>query len=791
MFLCTLYRRMQTPNAERRTPNADMAVDVFKDMNDFQREAIAHLEGPLLVVAGAGSGKTRVITHRIANIIQHGTRPDRILAITFTNKAAGEMKERIERMLGLQTPWITTFHSAGLRIMKLEMARLGFAHPFTVMDEDDQKRLYKRIYKELKLDNKVVDARKVIWRISQWKNQLEDIAKIQPNDDLDLCAQQCHALYAKLCQEECLVDFDDLLVKPVRLFEGDEELRQKYLARFPYLLVDEFQDTNLVQYRLLRQLSDHRNICATGDPDQAIYGWRGADISNILSFEEDFAPCKKVLLEQNYRSTKVVLRAAQGVVSNNTQRLEKTIRTDNDEGKSISLLSVDDEMDESHAIAAAIDRMRNKGTLLANIAVFYRTNVQSRVLEDGLRRRGIPYRIVGGTRFFDRREVKDLLAYCKLLVNPVDRVSFERIHNIPARGLGEGTLDHLFAFIDEHEVSLYELLERDDWLERVAVGRAAKALRGMARVWRLLRTLPLGSPAACVRGVIELTSIETHYLQTEEPGEGQERVANVREVISAAEQYHEIHPDGGLPGFLSHVALITDTEETEARDSGRDQLTLMTLHGAKGLEFDVVFITGCEEGVLPLSRMGQVADLEEERRLMYVGITRAKRELYLSRARCRMLYGQTYRNEPSLFLGEIPSDCFESRDATGRRTLPEGDGVRGTAKLTRRQDVAAEVAELSGAAALAKAMTLGVTSALNLKDANRQEKKAYFDAPEILESDPLKPGDRIMHSVFGAGEVLAMKGSPEKRAVVIAFDRFGRKELMWSFCAGKINVTGA
>ncbi|MBA3937351.1 MAG: UvrD-helicase domain-containing protein, partial [Planctomycetes bacterium] len=388
-----------------------MAVDVFKGMNDFQREAIAHLEGPLLVVAGAGSGKTRVITHRIANIIQHGVRPDRVLAITFTNKAAGEMQERVERLMGLKTPWITTFHSAGLRLLKLESARVGFAHPFSVMDEDDQKRLYKRIFKELKLDPKMVDPRKIIWRISQWKNQLVDIAKFEPNDDIDIWAQQCHVLYAKLCQEECLVDFDDLLVKPVRLLENDEELRRKYVDRFPYILIDEFQDTNQVQYRLIRLLGSHGNICATGDPDQAIYGWRGADIENILNFEKDYDPCKTVLLEENYRSTKVILRAAQGVVSHNTKRKDKTIRTNNDEGRPLLLLAVDDEVDESLAVAAAIDRMQQKqGRHLSDMAVFYRTNAQSRVLEDGLRRRGIPYRIVGGTRFYDRREVKDLLA---------------------------------------------------------------------------------------------------------------------------------------------------------------------------------------------------------------------------------------------------------------------------------------------------------------------------------------------------------------------------------------------
>jgi DNA helicase-2/ATP-dependent DNA helicase PcrA len=763
-----------------------MPVDVFKDMNESQREAIAHLEGPLLVVAGAGSGKTRVITHRIANIIQHGVRPDRILAITFTNKAAGEMQERVERLLGLKTPWITTFHSAGLRILKLEMARTGFAHPFSVMDEDDQKRLYKRIFKELDLDPKMIEPRKLIWRISQWKNQLTDIAKVEPNDDLDIWAKQCHVLYEKLCLEECLVDFDDLLLKPVRLFEADDELRRKYVARFPYILVDEFQDTNQVQYRLIRLLAEHANICATGDPDQAIYGWRGADIENILNFERDFAGCKTVLLEQNYRSTKVVLRAAQGVVANNTKRKDKTIRTDNPEGKPLTLLAVDDEMDESLAVAAAIDRMHGQGRRLADMAVFYRTNAQSRVLEDGLRRRGITYRIVGGTRFYDRREVKDVLAYLKLLVNPRDRISLERVANIPKRGIGESTLEQLFTTAEDEGLPFHEILERDELLDRVAVGRATKPMRELSRTWRMLHKLPLGSPATCVRGVIDLTSIEEHYAASEEPGESQERIANVREVITAAEQYHETHPEGGLPGFLDLVALVADADMAAEQEEGRDEVTLMTLHAAKGLEFSYVFITGCEDGVLPLQRQGQTADLEEERRLMYVGITRAKEELYLSRARCRMQYGQTFRNEPSLFLSEIPSDCFESRDATGRRPLPSGEHVRGSSMTNRGREAGDLTQQLAGKAALDQAMALGITTGADLKAASRREKQAFYDAPQVLPDDPYQPGDRVVHSVFGRGAVVAMRGSSGQRTILITFDQYGPKELQMSFAAGKL-----
>ncbi|MBA3709715.1 MAG: UvrD-helicase domain-containing protein [Planctomycetes bacterium] len=738
-------------------------IDVYKGMNEPQREAIAHVDGPLLVVAGAGSGKTRVITHRIANLIQLGNRPDRILAITFTNKAAGEMQDRVHRLLGLKTPWITTFHSAGLRLLKIESHRLGFQHPFTVMDEEEQRKKFKRIYKELKLDTKVIDPRKVQWRISHWKNQLTKIDQVVASDDTDEWAKQCHVRYAEICKEECVVDFDDLLIMPVRMFEADEQLRQKYVERFPYILVDEYQDTNKAQYRLIQLLGAHRNICATGDPDQAIYGWRGADIENILNFEKDFSGCKVVLLEENYRSTKAILRAAQGVVSHNEKRKDKTIRTSNEEGKPLMVLAVDDEMDESFAIAAAIERMYKEGQKLSDIAVFYRTNAQSRVLEDGMRRRGLPYRIVGGTRFYDRREVKDLLAYLKLLINPRDRDSFERIANIPKRGIGEKSLEALYQIADDETVGPLEVLESTDLLERVAVGRNSNPMRDLSRAWRLVRALPLSNPTACVRGVIELVNLEEHYRATEDSGEAQERIANVREVITAAEQYHEASPEGGLAGFLELVSLVTEPDLAKER-SRADQITLMTLHSAKGLEFPVVFITGCEDGVLPLKRMGETADLEEERRLMYVGITRAMKHLYLSRARCRMQYGQTFRNQPSQFLDEIPSDCFQGKDATGRHAVPEA-----SKPMSARYR---NVAQAMRSGALMKGSDL---------------KRGGDSEAHVLEDDPHLPGERVVHSIFGRGAVVAMKGPREGRSIIIDFDQHGRKELQMSFTAGKLS----
>jgi len=752
-----------------------MAIDVFKGMNAEQQVAVGHIDGPLLVVAGAGSGKTRVITHRIAHLITaKNLRADRILAITFTNKAAGEMKERVHRLLGIATPWITTFHSAGLRILKQEAHRLGFSQPFTVMDEDEQGKLFKQVYKELKLDPKQAEPKRLLWRIGQWKNQLVDIAKVEPSDDEETLAQKCHAVYSAHCQKECKVDFDDLLVRPVRLFSEDESLRAQYQERFPYILVDEYQDTNEAQYRLLRLLGGHGNICATGDPDQAIYGWRGADIKNILNFQQDFPGCTVVKLEQNYRSTACILRAAQGVVANNTERMDKTIRTDNAEGKPLQLLAVDDEMDESYAISAAIERLHRAGRSLADFAIFYRTGAQSRILEDGLRRRSLPYKIVGGLRFYDRAEVKDLLSYCKILVNPADRTGLERIANVPRRGVGEKTFAILQELAEDEEVLLTDVLIRDDLLERIAVGRNANPLRDLARCYRVLRKVPKTDPSAVVRGIIEITKLEAHYQNAEEPAAGQERIANLHEVITAAEQYHEAVPDGGLAGFLDHVTLVTSGDDT--RNQQTDQVTMMTLHAAKGLEFPVVFITGCEDGLLPLKRNGQVGNLEEERRLMYVGITRAMHELYLSRARCRMQYGQVFRNEMSGFLGEIPSTCFESKDATGRRELPDATARYG--KSTVGGGGSPGTGSSGGRAAIAQARAAGlITSGAALRDADALR----------LKDEAWEPGMRVTHSTFGSGTVMSLAGGAENRAIRIAFDRVGEKELLLAFAAAKLS----
>jgi DNA helicase-2/ATP-dependent DNA helicase PcrA len=759
------------------------AVDVFAGLNEDQRAAVGHVKGPLLVIAGAGSGKTRVITHRIANLIQAaGTRPDRVLAITFTNKAAGEMKERIQRLLGIQTPWICTFHSAGYRMLRMDRSRDGTEGEFSICDNEEPEKYVRQIVKDLGRSPKEFEPKKLCHRISEWKNNLADFATLTPNDDFDAVCLQVAQEYVRRLNAENKLDFDDLLLKPVRMLEKDAVVRRRWQERFPYILIDEYQDTNAAQYKLIKLLGEHRNVCATGDPDQAIYGWRGADIKNILNFQADFDkpgdPVTMIKLETNYRSTQLILRAAQGVIVNNTERMDKTIRTDNAEGKAISQLSVDDELDEAYAIAAALARFHEQGRPWGEMAVFYRTNAMSRVLEDALRRRAVPYQLHGGTRFYDREEVKHVIAYLKLLVNPRDSGALSRIINVPKRGIGDGTYDQLTAFAEEQLVAPTEVLEKPELLAQVAVGRAAGPLTDFARLWRLLRTLPLGDPPACVRGVLELANLGSHY-SDQPPSEREDRLGNMREVITAAEQFRESDAAAGLVGFLENVGLNTDAGSREDKEVGQDRSQLMTLHAAKGLEFPIVFIAGLEEGLLPLLRGKEIEDskLQEERRLMYVGITRAMHELYLSRARCRMIYGQTFHFQPSRFLIEIPSTCFVARDATGKHAVPDPTPPPGSRRPSMQQS------RDEAKAAVAQALDSGL-----IKRGSNLRPTTQVGDDATLASDALVPGQRIIHQTFGRGTVVVLRGPFEARVAIIEFDKHGAKELQLNFALPKISL---
>ncbi|TVR12145.1 MAG: ATP-dependent DNA helicase PcrA [Planctomycetota bacterium] len=795
-----------------------MPIDCLAGLNARQQEAVRHHQGPLLVVAGAGSGKTRVITHRVASLIQEGVRPDRILAITFTNKAAGEMQERIEGLLGLKTPWITTFHSAGLRIMKLEQSRLGFEHPFTILDEDDQRRMLRRVVKEMELNPKDHDPRAVGSQISRWKNRLLTPDKVPAQDEYDTFLK-IYYRYTELTQIECVVDFDDLLLRPVLMFEEDEELRQQYQERFPFVLIDEYQDTNEAQYRLVRLLGGHGNVCATGDPDQAIYGWRGADIHNILNFEKDFPGCTTVLLEQNYRSTQTILRAAQAVVEHNTQRKDKTIFSEKESGDPITLITVDDQDDEAMAVAAACQRLHDKdGRSYSDIAVFYRTNHQGRAIEEWLNRRGLPYRIVGATRFYDRAEVKDLLAYARLLINPRDQVSFERAVNTPRRGVGDRTLDIIRDMALDEECAIPDIFLDDSLLDRVAVGRASKPLRGLAHTWRRLHALDRADAARCLRAILDITGLEDYHLQ-DDPEKGQERLWNLGEVISAAEQFVATHADGGLAAYLDHVSLITAVDN---RRGGEDEaVSLMTLHASKGLEYPVVFITACEQGVLPLVRHGATPDYEEERRLMYVGITRAQERLFLSRSVTRSQFGQTKRNPPSMFLAEIPDECIQHYDRSTIRSargdiedFREGpsypidslarqllDDAWSPEPMHERPAPPASSAPpqtavdpetlraqglLTTGSAL-KAALRSKGSAQGLAASRSAKAAATADsAPIVLPGDPFQPGDMVVHQLYGPGHVRELQGPSNDRRIRIDFDDGTSREMFLHFVGDKL-----
>ena len=627
------------------------------DLNPAQREAVLHTEGPLLVVAGAGSGKTRVLTHRVVHLIAAvGVQPNEILAITFTNKAAGEMRSRLEDLLPevARRIWILTFHAACGRILRREAPRLGYKTNFTIYDQADQVRLVKQCLEELERDPKRFPAKGIHEHISSAKNQLISPAEYRNRVDsfYDQTVADVYDLYQRRLFAANAVDFDDLLMLTVEVLARFPEAKERWQKAFRYVLVDEYQDTNHAQYRLLQLLAErHRNVCVVGDPDQSIYAFRGADIRNILEFERDFGETTTVPLEQNYRSTNTILRAANAVISHNSERKPKNLWSDLGDGDPVRVLEVEDEHAEARFVASEIARLVDEGVNGSEIAVFYRTNAQSRVLEDILVRQEIPYQVIGGPRFYERAEVKDLIAYLQVIDNPFDAVSLQRIANRPRRGIGDASLARLQTYADGHGLSLWEALE---FPEEAGLGpaqaRAVDALR------TLLQSLQAGALELAVDELVERTLDRSGYLaalEAERTIEAQGRIENLQELVGVAQEYQASAPEPNLSTFLQEISLFSD------QDALRDQqslVTLMTLHNAKGLEFRAVFMIGMEEGVFPHSRSLEENSLEEERRLAYVGMTRAKEWLTLTHASARALYGNRNYNLPSRFLDELPQD---------------------------------------------------------------------------------------------------------------------------------------
>jgi DNA helicase-2/ATP-dependent DNA helicase PcrA len=658
-------------------PGATQVERLLAELNGPQRAAVTHGEGPLLVLAGAGSGKTRVLTFRVAHLLatrQAG--PEQILAITFTNKAAGEMRERVEQLVGgvSRRMWVTTFHSACARMLRTEAERLGYSSGFTIYDEADSVRMMKRVLNELDVDTKRYTPRSVKHAISDAKNQLIDAEALaqQQGSPYEEVVAQAFKLYEKRMLEANAMDFDDLLVRAVNVLELFDEAREKWQRRFRWILVDEYQDTNQAQYRWLQLLTgEEENLTVVGDDFQAVYGFRGADIRNILEFEKDFPEAHVVKLEQNYRSTQNILDGANALIAHNRSNKEKTLWTEAEAGEPLRIAELSDEHAEARHVADAIEALSEQGLGRDEIAVFYRTNAQSRVLEDTLVRYEMPYQVIGGTKFYERAEIKDAVAYLNLLINPADQVSFSRVINSPRRGIGNTSQARLLSHANTTGTTIDEVARQAEQVP----GMGAAALKSIARFCDTIGDLRALAEKAPVAELVEDLLERTGYLEAlraERTVEAEGRIENLEELVGVATEFdtnralegdQELSP---LEEFLQQISLYTDQDDLK---DAEPLVTLMTLHNAKGLEYDAVFIIGCEEGVFPHSRALEEGEEEEERRLCYVGITRAKKRLEMTCARERRLFGGADRNPPSRFLDELPEHLVERhRDAVGSPT---------------------------------------------------------------------------------------------------------------------------
>ncbi|MGG3033350.1 DNA helicase PcrA [Bacillus stercoris] len=726
---------------------------LLSSLNPVQQEAVKTTDGPLLLMAGAGSGKTRVLTHRIAYLMaEKHVAPWNILAITFTNKAAREMKERVESILGpgADDIWISTFHSMCVRILRRDIDRIGINRNFSILDTADQLSVIKGILKERNLDPKKFDPRSILGTISSAKNELtepEEFSKVA-GGYYDQVVSDVYADYQKKLLKNQSLDFDDLIMTTIKLFDRVPEVLEFYQRKFQYIHVDEYQDTNRAQYMLVKQLAERfQNLCVVGDSDQSIYRWRGADITNILSFEKDYPNASVILLEQNYRSTKRILRAANEVIKNNSNRKPKNLWTENDEGIKISYYRGDNEFGEGQFVAGKIHQLHSSGKRkLSDIAILYRTNAQSRVIEETLLKAGLNYNIVGGTKFYDRKEIKDILAYLRLVSNPDDDISFTRIVNVPKRGVGATSLEKIASYAAINGLSFFQAIQQVDF-----IGVSAKAANALDGFRQMIENLTNMQDYLSITELTEEILDKTEYremLKAEKSIEAQSRLENIDEFLSVTKNFEQKSEDKTLVAFLTDLALIADIDQLDQKEEesgGKDAITLMTLHAAKGLEFPVVFLMGLEEGVFPHSRsLMEEAEMEEERRLAYVGITRAEQELYLTNAKMRTLFGRTNMNPESRFIAEIPDDLLENLNEKKETRAPSARKMQ-----PRRGPVSRPVSYAS--------KTGGDT--LNWA-----------------------VGDKAGHKKWGTGTVVSVKGEGEGTELDIAFPSpVGVKRLLAAF----------
>ncbi len=715
---------------------------LLEGLNPQQRAAVVHEGSPLLIVAGAGSGKTKVLTTRIAYLLAaRDVQPGAVLAITFTNKAAGEMKERVAALVGgrARVMWVSTFHSACVRILRAEAKKLGFTTSFSIYDQADAQRLMTLVCRDLDLDPKRFPARSMSNQISDFKNELIDpeTARDQADNVLQKQVAEVYQTYQARLKQANALDFDDLIMTTVNLLQAFPDVAEHYRRRFRHVLVDEYQDTNHAQYTLVRELAvpvgdlGAAELCVVGDADQSIYAFRGADIRNIMDFEVDFPAAEVVLLEQNYRSTQTILSAANAVIARNPARKDKRLWTDAGDGALITGYVADNEHDEAAFVASEVDRLLDEhGVKHSDVAVFYRTNAQSRVFEEVFVRVGLPYRVVGGVRFYERKEVRDALAYLRVLANPADVVSLRRILNTPRRGIGDRAEACIEAFASRERIGFAAAVRRCEEVPGL-VPRSAKAVTEFADLMDELRALVEGNmpPAEVLEAVLDRTGYLAELAASTDP-QDESRVENLAELVGVAREFSERVPDGGVTEFMEQVSLVADADQVPGEGDG--VVTLMTLHAAKGLEYPAVFLTGLEDGVFPhLRTLGDEAELQEERRLAYVGITRARERLYLSRAHMRSAWGQTSYNPPSRFLDEVPEHLV--------------DWQRGASSVTAPPAMAAVASRLIGTP---RGRTAG---------------------PGLRPIPALDVGDRVNHDAFGLGVVTATRGAGDSSQAEVDF----------------------
>jgi DNA helicase-2/ATP-dependent DNA helicase PcrA len=753
-------------------------MDFLSPLNPSQQEAVAHTSGPLLILAGAGSGKTRVITYRMAYLVAEGhAKPGEVLAVTFTNKAAEEMRGRVEQLLGedCRDIWLSTFHSLCARLLRREAPSIGLTRDFVIYDSSDQLSVVKQALKSLDIDDKMLQPRQALGRISQAKNRMETPETMRSTgwSLRDQQISRVYDAYLRTLSDAGALDFDDLLLKTVELVEKSERVRDFYSRKFRYILVDEYQDTNRPQYLLIKRLADHhRNLCVVGDPDQSIYKWRGADLRNILDFEQDFPEAITVRLEQNYRSTQVILDAASAVIGRNRNRKDKRLWTDKQGGQKILYVRAADEIEEADFITRAIKDARRADTDTM-FAVLYRTNAQSRAIEDALMRDGVAYRIIGGLRFYERKEIKDSLAYLRLVMNPHDDVSFRRVVNVPARGVGKSVMDLLDATdVNEDEAAMMPLLAaglhpiaspRSLWARLLIVlGKRQAQPRAMTSL-TTFRDLLAGLAAEVgggrsVAASITLMLERTGYLQAlrdERTEEAEARIENLMELVSAAGEYESRDPEASLGGFVDRLSLLSEVDEVEGSKEAR--VWLMSMHAAKGLEFPIVVVAGMEEGLFPHARSTEDEDeVEEERRLCYVCLTRARERLILTGAARRRIFGDYQATEPSRFLDEIPSELMDRIEPAARSPRWSGTSYELRNPYGRRSG--------GGASRIRELATSG-----------------YSYEAEDQSSSGMRAGMRVRHKQFGVGTVIAIEDQGDDFKVTVKFVSAGTKKLLASF----------